>query len=265
MLTSKSLVPAAAPVVVEALRAGPLTWKELWKHCTSPQVLNSVASGSEKAAALQRSFESKSKLKKRILPVLLAQGLIERHALTSPTKIVDVSERSQFLTSKLLRRQGQSDEASTSTSQPAFGSQKSNTEFVWSLPQALLGDAAHPSLRNPERAARLSEHLDALSTGRETVIELSQKVRALRGAERIAAEAARKYRIPALQTSWERPVGVVVSSANSVGAQWVTSCGEKRHLNKRRATARIAKERKMQSWWDALEQAKIAGREDARA
>lgn len=206
-----------------------------------------------------------SNLKKRILPVLLAQGLIERHAITSSTKVVDASERSRFLTEKLLRQQGrQSTDTTTSTSQTAFGSQKSGTEFVWSLPQALLGDAAHPSLRDPEATARLSEQLDALSTGRETVIELSQKVRALRGAERIQALAAQQYRIPALQASWERPVGVVVSG-NTVGAQWVTSRGEKRHLNKRRATARIAKERKMQTWWDALEQAKMEGREGAKA
>lgn len=195
---------------------------------------------------------------------MLAQGLIERHPITSPTKIIDPSERSRFLTNKLLHQRGQTTEASSPTSQPSFGSQKSTTEFVWSLPQALLGDAAHPSLRNPEQTARLGEQLDALSTGRETVIELSQKVRALRGAERIAAEAAQQYRIPALQASWERPVGVVVSSGSSVGAQWVTSRGEKRHLNKRRATARIAKERKMQTWWDALEQAKMEGREEAR-
>jgi hypothetical protein len=206
-----------------------------------------------------------SNLKKRILPVLLAQGLIERHAITSPGKAVDASERSRFLTDKLLRQQGRQSTDTPTTSQPSFGSQKSGTEFVWALPQALLGDAAHPSLRNPEATARLNEQLDALSTGRETVIELSQKVRALREAERIEAEAAQTYRIPTLQASWERPVGVVVSSGNNVGAQWVTSRGEKRHLNKRRATARIAKERKTQTWWNALEQAKSEGREEARS
>jgi hypothetical protein len=211
-----------------------------------------------------------SKFKERILPVLAAQGLIERHAITSQGKILDVSERSRVLTEKLLRQHNRSssptDDSSTNT-QTLFNSSqsKTSTEFVWALPQALLGDAAHPSLRDPEATARLSEQLDALSTGRETVIELSQKVRAMRDAEKIEAEAAHRYRIPNLQASWDRPVGAVVSGNNVVGAQWVTSRGEKRHLNKRRAAARIGKERKIQNWWDALEQAKTAGRSEARA
>lgn len=208
-------------------------------------------------------------LKKRILPVLLAQGLIERHAITSQGKIQELSERSRLLTEKLLKQQHRTSSPTEATSATTTSSSptqsKTTTEFVWALPQALLGDAAHPSLRNSEATARLSEQLDALTTGRETVIELSQKVRDMRAAEKIEAEAAHRYRIPTLQASWDRPVGAVVSSNNVVGAQWVTSRGEKRHLNKRRAAARIGKERKMQTWWDALEQAKVGGRGDARA
>jgi hypothetical protein len=200
----------------------------------------------------------------------LAQGLIERHAITSQGKVLDVSERSRVLTEKLLRQHDRSssptDNSSANTQTPFNSTQsKTSTEFVWTLPQALLGDAAHPSLRDPEATARLTEQLDALSTGRETVIELSQKVRAMREAEKIEAEAARRYGIPTLQASWDRPVGAVVSGNGVVGAQWVTSRGEKRHLNKRRAAARIGKERKTQNWWDVLEQAKTAGRSEARA
>lgn len=35
-----ALVPAAAPIIVEALRAGPLTTQELWAKCISDDVQN---------------------------------------------------------------------------------------------------------------------------------------------------------------------------------------------------------------------------------
>jgi hypothetical protein len=110
-----------------------------------------------------------------------------------------------------------------------------------------------------------------MTTGRETVIELSAKVQALRAAEKLESEAGKRYSVPTLQHSWDRPVGVVVSGPGGVksgrpgGAQWVTSRGEKRYLNKRRAGTRIGKERKMQVWWDALGEAKKQGERDALA
>lgn len=39
-----ALVPAAAPVIVEALRAGPLTTQELWAKCISDSVQNAGSS-----------------------------------------------------------------------------------------------------------------------------------------------------------------------------------------------------------------------------
>ncbi|KAJ9112343.1 hypothetical protein QFC19_000763 [Naganishia cerealis] len=284
MSVSRSLVPAAAPVIVETLRAGPLTWKELWKQCTSnAAVVRPASADSTTLTPLQRSFQSKSNLKKRILPVLLAQGLIERHAITSQSKILDPTERAQRLADKTLHRHTLASSASlsghaatagspvtssaTASSSSSSSSSRHTTEFVWAVPHALLDEGAqHPALRDPATTARLTQHLEALTTGRETVIELSAKVRAMRAAEKIEEEAGKRYPIPTLQASWERPVGTVVSAAGSSnGAQWVTSRGEKRHLNKRRALSRIGKERKMQTWWDALEQAKVQGGKEATA
>ena len=39
-----ALVPAAAPIIVEALRAGPLTTQELWAKCISDNVQNAGSS-----------------------------------------------------------------------------------------------------------------------------------------------------------------------------------------------------------------------------
>lgn len=222
-----------------------------------------------------------SNLKKRILPVLLAQGLIERHALTSHGKLAsDPQERAQRLTEKTLYRHSlSSGQAATSTtSQPLTTTMtpgsRTTTEFVWAVPHALLSTSSqNPVLRNPATTERLEQHLNSLTSGRETVIELSAKVRALRAAENLEQEARKKYSVSTLQHSWDRPVGVVVSgpvreSGNSSrvgGAKWVTSRGEKRHLNKRRAGTRIGKERKMQVWWDALGEAKKQGQREALA
>ncbi|KAJ9122040.1 hypothetical protein QFC24_004267 [Naganishia onofrii] len=214
-------------------------------------------------------------------------GLIERHALTSTGKLaLDPQERAARLTEKTLFRHqlssGQSaakgstngtSKATTTTATTTQGS-RTTTEFVWAVPHALLpASSQHPTLSNPSTTARLEQHLNAMTTGRETVIELSAKVQALRAAEKLESEAGKRYSVPTLQHSWDRPVGVVVSGPpggvrsgqRPGGAQWVTSRGEKRYLNKRRAGTRIGKERKMQVWWDALGEAKKQGERDALA
>ncbi|KAJ9105490.1 hypothetical protein QFC21_001861 [Naganishia friedmannii] len=286
MSTTRSLVPAAAGVIVDTLRAGPLTWKELWKQCSSSAAAVGASAGPADQTPLQRSFQSKSNLKKRILPTLLAQGLIERHALTSSGKsALDPQERAARLTEKLVFRHnlslGQTAAAaaaahtnkSTATTTAAAPGSRSTTEFVYAVPHALLPTSAqHPTLSDPRTTARLEQHLDALTTGRETPAELSAHVRALRAGERVAEAARERYSVPTLQQAWARPVGVVVSggpggveSGRVGGAQWVTSRGEKRYLSKRRAGARIGKERRVQVWWDALGEAKKQGERDALA
>ncbi|KAJ9120733.1 hypothetical protein QFC22_002664 [Naganishia vaughanmartiniae] len=197
----------------------------------------------------------------------------------------DPSDRAARLTEKLVFRHrhnvssseqpsvGDSTTSTTPvTATTAAPGSKTTTEFVWALPHALLPTGTqHPDLADPTATERLEQHLHAMTTGQSSIIELSAQVRAARAAERVEIEAGNRYSVPTLQHSWARPVGVVVSGVGGVrsgrqgGAQWVTSRGEKRHLNKRRAGTRIGKERKMQVWWDALGEAKKQGREDALA
>jgi hypothetical protein len=57
------LVPAAAPVIVEALRAGPLTTQELWAKCISDNVQNAQVkqgSGTTEKMGLHQVFNTKS-------------------------------------------------------------------------------------------------------------------------------------------------------------------------------------------------------------
>ena len=58
-----ALVPVAAPVIVEALRAGPLTTQELWAKCISDSVQNagdSAGSGLGERLGLHQVFKAKS-------------------------------------------------------------------------------------------------------------------------------------------------------------------------------------------------------------
>jgi hypothetical protein len=213
------------------------------------------------------NFQPNSDLKKRILPILEANAIVQQHHLQYPqARIVDPAKRSSMIVEKLVAKRHRSGKSSTpsqsssstaaasssktasTTASPSSSSSSStSTDFVWSLNHNLLPESTqHPSLTDPTLSTTLQDRLSRISSGTESVHLITSQTRAERAASKEQYHESKILHLAQVQNVWKRPQGVLNPRRYGEEAEeWVSSEEERQHWNKRRGLKRVGKERRM--------------------